>query len=119
ICQSAVWISRNALSLRADAGGDAPVAAGRPELSRRAPPRQRSHRSSRDDGADLPAAGARCISAIHQRRARQRGVEGMNVEVGGFFGLLVLIADIWAIVNVFGSTASTGAKVGWTVLILL
>jgi hypothetical protein len=35
------------------------------------------------------------------------------------FGLLVLIADVWAIVNVFGSSASTGAKVVWTVLILL
>jgi hypothetical protein len=43
----------------------------------------------------------------------------MEIKVGGFFGLLVLIADIWAIVNVFGSTASTGAKVLWTVLILL
>ena len=43
----------------------------------------------------------------------------MELRVGGFFGVLVLIADVWAIVNVFGSTASTGAKVGWTVLILL
>jgi hypothetical protein len=43
----------------------------------------------------------------------------MEIKVGGFFGLLVLIADIWAIVNVFGSAASTGAKLLWTVLILL
>jgi hypothetical protein len=43
----------------------------------------------------------------------------MEIKVGGFFGLLVLIADIWAIVNVFGSSASTGGKVIWTVLILL
>jgi hypothetical protein len=43
----------------------------------------------------------------------------MKIEVGGLFGLLVLIADVWAIVNVFGSRASTGAKVLWTVLILL
>ena len=43
----------------------------------------------------------------------------MKVEVGGFFGLLILIADVWAIVNVFGSRSSTGAKVLWTVLILL
>jgi hypothetical protein len=43
----------------------------------------------------------------------------MDIQVGGFFGLLVLIADIWAIVNVFGSSASTGGKVIWTVLILL
>ena len=43
----------------------------------------------------------------------------MEIKVGGFFGVLVLIADVWAIVNVFGSSASTGAKVVWTVLILL
>jgi hypothetical protein len=43
----------------------------------------------------------------------------MDIQVGGFFGLLVLIADVWAIINVFGSSASTGAKVVWTVLILL
>jgi hypothetical protein len=35
------------------------------------------------------------------------------------FGILVLILDIWAIVNVFGSSASTGAKVLWILLILI
>lgn len=35
------------------------------------------------------------------------------------FGIIILVADIWAIVNVFGSTASTGAKVLWTLLILI
>ncbi len=43
----------------------------------------------------------------------------MGIEIGGLIGLLVLIADVWAIVNVFSSNASTGAKVLWTVLILL
>jgi hypothetical protein len=43
----------------------------------------------------------------------------MRIEVGGFFGLLILIADVWAIVNVIGSRSSTGGKVLWTVLILL
>ncbi|HEX5078693.1 MAG TPA: PLD nuclease N-terminal domain-containing protein [Geminicoccaceae bacterium] len=43
----------------------------------------------------------------------------MEIKVGGFFGLLVLIADVWAIVNVFGSSASNMAKVVWTVLILV
>jgi hypothetical protein len=43
----------------------------------------------------------------------------MEIKVGGFFGLIVLIADVWAIVNVFGSSASTGAKVVWTFLIWL
>lgn len=43
----------------------------------------------------------------------------MEVQVGGVFGLLILIADIWAIVRVVQSGASTGAKVFWIVLILL
>lgn len=33
--------------------------------------------------------------------------------------LVVTIADIWAIVNVFGSNESTGSKVLWTVIIIL
>lgn len=43
----------------------------------------------------------------------------MGVEVGGIIGFIILIADIWAIVNVFQSGASTGAKVVWIVLILI
>jgi hypothetical protein len=33
--------------------------------------------------------------------------------------LLILIADIWAIVNVVRSAASTGSKVLWVLLILI
>lgn len=43
----------------------------------------------------------------------------MGIEVQGLFSLLVLIADIWAIIKVVQSGAGTGAKVVWTVLILL
>ena len=43
----------------------------------------------------------------------------MSVEVGGVLGLLILIGDVWAIINVAQSRASTGAKVLWVVLILL
>jgi hypothetical protein len=43
----------------------------------------------------------------------------MGIEVGGILGLVILIADVWAIVNLIGSPASTGAKVIWTVVILL
>lgn len=37
----------------------------------------------------------------------------------GFFGLLVLIADIYAIYQTLTSSASTAAKVIWTLVILL
>ena len=43
----------------------------------------------------------------------------MGFEVGGLIGLLVLIADIWAILNVFASRASIGAKLVWLVVILV
>jgi hypothetical protein len=35
------------------------------------------------------------------------------------FALLVLVADVWAILNVFQSKESTGSKALWIVLILI
>ena len=43
----------------------------------------------------------------------------MGIEVGGLLGLIILILDVWAIVRVVGSNASTGTKVLWIVVILL
>lgn len=37
----------------------------------------------------------------------------------GLWGLLVLIADVWAIVNIVQSAADTGKKVLWVVLVLV
>ena len=43
----------------------------------------------------------------------------MDFHVGGIFGLIILILDVWAIVNIAQSSASTGHKVLWIVLVLL
>jgi len=43
----------------------------------------------------------------------------MNVGVNGLWGVLVLAADIWAIINIFQSSASNGNKLLWTLLVLL
>ncbi|WP_084618348.1 PLDc N-terminal domain-containing protein [Cellvibrio sp. OA-2007] len=43
----------------------------------------------------------------------------MNVEVGGFFGLLLLICVIYAIIKTVQSKAGTGTKVIWVVVLLL
>lgn len=43
----------------------------------------------------------------------------MGLEVGGLIGLLVLIADVWAILNILGSSASLGAKLVWILVILV
>ncbi|HEX9815140.1 MAG TPA: PLDc N-terminal domain-containing protein [Myxococcota bacterium] len=37
----------------------------------------------------------------------------------GLIGLLILIADVWAIVNIFQSGESTGTKALWIVLVLV
>jgi hypothetical protein len=41
------------------------------------------------------------------------------MRYGGLGGLIVLIADVWAIVNIFQSGASTADKVLWTVLVVV
>ncbi|MCB1859320.1 MAG: PLDc N-terminal domain-containing protein [Gammaproteobacteria bacterium] len=43
----------------------------------------------------------------------------MGVEVGGILGLIILILDIWAIIKILGSSAGTGSKVLWIVVIVL
>ncbi len=35
------------------------------------------------------------------------------------YSLVLLIADVWALVNIFQSGADTGKKVLWTVLVIL
>jgi len=37
----------------------------------------------------------------------------------GFFGLVLLVLDVWAIVSVIQSGSDTPKKVGWVVLILV
>jgi hypothetical protein len=43
----------------------------------------------------------------------------MSLEINGIFGLLILAADIWAIVSTVNSTAATAKKVGWILLVLI
>lgn len=43
----------------------------------------------------------------------------LSIEVSGFFGLLLLILDVYAIVKIVQSQASTGSKVIWIVALLL
>ena len=37
----------------------------------------------------------------------------------GLWGLLVLIADVWAIISILQSSADTGRKVLWTVIVIV
>ncbi len=41
------------------------------------------------------------------------------MEYAGIGGMIVLALNIWAIINIVGSSASTGGKVIWTLLVLV
>ncbi|MGK7652036.1 MULTISPECIES: PLDc N-terminal domain-containing protein [unclassified Roseovarius] len=41
------------------------------------------------------------------------------LEIGGLGGLIVLVLDIWALVSIIGSNASTGKKVLWSLLVII
>ena len=43
----------------------------------------------------------------------------MGIEVSGIIGLIILIADIWAIVKTVQSKVSTGKKVLWILVIIV
>ncbi|MCW3148252.1 PLD nuclease N-terminal domain-containing protein [Stutzerimonas stutzeri] len=43
----------------------------------------------------------------------------MSDAFGGFFGLIILILDIWAIISVLRSDSATGKKVLWVLLIVI
>lgn len=46
------------------------------------------------------------------------GIESMGVGYG-LFGLVILVLDIWGIVNVIGSRAAIGVKLLWILLIVI
>jgi succinate dehydrogenase/fumarate reductase cytochrome b subunit len=43
----------------------------------------------------------------------------MSIEVNGLLGLILLILDIWAIINTLQSGVGIGTKVLWVVVIVL
>ena len=43
----------------------------------------------------------------------------MNVGFNGLWGLIVLIADVWAVINIAQSSASNEKKALWIVLVVI
>ncbi len=43
----------------------------------------------------------------------------MQMEVNGLLGLLLLVAVVYALIQIVQSAATTGSKVLWSVLVLL
>jgi len=51
--------------------------------------------------------------------AGQKEESQMNVRFNGIWGLLVLIADVWAVINIAQSSASNEKKALWIVLVVV
>jgi hypothetical protein len=43
----------------------------------------------------------------------------MNVGYGGLLGVLILIGDIWALINILQSSVENGKKLLWVVVVVL
>jgi len=43
----------------------------------------------------------------------------MDIGYHGLWGLLILAADIWAIINILQSSASNGNKLLWIIVVVL
>ncbi len=40
-------------------------------------------------------------------------------DLSGIGGIILLALDIWALISIFGSRATTGVKVLWSVLVIV
>ena len=41
------------------------------------------------------------------------------LELSGIGGLILLVLDLWAIISIIGSSAGTGKKVLWCLLVII
>lgn len=67
------------------------------------------------------AAGRRIAKGVRGRNTMLHG--GINAMMhnsfGGLFGVLVLVGDIWAVINIFQSNVSNEKKLIWIVAVVL
>jgi hypothetical protein len=66
-----------------------------------------------DVGRCRPQQSAECRQVIERKQ------EMFNTGYNGLIGLLILIGDVWAIINIFQSSASNEKKLLWTVVVIL
>jgi uncharacterized protein YacL len=63
---------------------------------------------------------AKLWSSTYSENTKKHQESAMNFNTGGgVLGLLILIADIWAIINILQSGASMGSKLLWILLVVL
>jgi hypothetical protein len=64
----------------------------------------------------LPLVSDAASRISYRKTAKESAV---GVEVSGLLGLIILVIDVWAIINVLGSGATPGSKLLWIVAILV
>lgn len=70
--------------------------------------------------APLHAVGRLCNWRQSGRLSLNRkGINMMNFGYNGILGVLVLIGDIWAVINIFQSSASNEKKLIWIIAVVL
>jgi hypothetical protein len=96
---------------------------------RRRAARRRDDRAARGALRQRPrpgrADGSRARTGLTRNGVRGRALPrrkteglGLHVNVTGIGGFILLALDIWALISVIGSNASTGSKVIWVLVIL-
>jgi Phospholipase_D-nuclease N-terminal len=63
---------------------------------------------------EVDALNRGIVTAEHSK-----GTKMLDFGYGGILGVLILIGDIWAIINIFQSSASNEKKLIWTVAVVL
>lgn len=66
----------------------------------------------------LPAASLALLSAVLAGCRGPNLIDRIQGPVGGICGLIIIILDIVALVNVWQSARSTNSKILWTLLIV-
>jgi hypothetical protein len=70
--------------------------------------------------SDAPCSkGAECRLVIQRFDAKRKESSMLNIGYNGIVGLLILVGDVWAIINIFQSSASNEKKLLWILVVLL
>src|SRR4029453_11521913 len=59
------------------------------------------------------------MASDRQFTINEKGARTMSIGYNSLLGLLILAADIWAIMNIFQSSASNERKLLWTLVVLI
>ena len=59
------------------------------------------------------------VRVSNDHRSHHGKLKKMNFGYGGIVGVLILIGDIWALINILQSSAANDKKLLWVVVVVL